>query len=96
MKVRAALLSAPAASGEGLFLRMEELDESELTECHLPTVDACDLPPNRYRWIPTGMYGQVAAPYGGAMVEKRIVILALTFNLSILEATAKFLKMGGV
>lgn len=71
MTVRAALLTAPAASGKGLFVRVDELvDASQLTDRHVPSITVCDLPPERYLWIPDERTrpgdGSLMNEYGGA------------------------------
>jgi hypothetical protein len=64
MGIRAALLDRPALSGQGIFLKIDEVaDESALTERHLPAVKECDLPPGQCVWVPTT---NGANPYGGA------------------------------
>lgn len=50
MKIKAALLTAPPASGKGVFVRIDELEESALTENHLREIAECDRPPNEYVW----------------------------------------------
>jgi len=35
---------------DGVFLRIDEVLESELTEFHNPAITECDLPSNAYRW----------------------------------------------
>jgi hypothetical protein len=57
--MKAALLDAPAASGKGIYLRMDELEAAQLTDRHVATIHACDLPPNEYVWLPHGenIYG---------------------------------------
>lgn len=68
MTVKAALLDAPAASGKGVFVRMDTLaSEAELTDRHLPEIQACDLPAGRYVWIPGK--GSVS----GQFVEQRVL-----------------------
>jgi len=53
MTIKAALLDAPAAGGNGVFLRVEELaGEAALTDRHVLAITACDLPPGKYRWVP--------------------------------------------
>lgn len=53
MVIKAALLDAPAASGRGVFVRMDELaDQAALTACHVPQIEHCDLPPGAYIWVP--------------------------------------------
>lgn len=56
MTIKAALLDE-----QGLYLRMDELAEADLTERHVPTIKACDLPAGQYRWVP-----DERNPYGGA------------------------------
>lgn len=71
MKIRAALLTAPPASGKGVFVRIDELDaEDEITENHLRAVTACDLAPNRYVWVPnTSESARRRFPEGGTFVD---------------------------
>jgi hypothetical protein len=57
MTIRAALLDE-----RGVYLRMDEVEE--LTDRHVPTITACDLPPGRYLWIP-----DETNTYGGAFWE---------------------------
>lgn len=75
MTVRAALLSAPAASGKGLYLRIDELAGVEaLTECHVPTITTCDLEPGHFLWIPDERKRPDGSPmneYGGAFWDLR-------------------------
>lgn len=60
MTLKAALLDE-----QGIFLRIDELDDAEaLTERHLPQITDCDLPPGRYRWVPDP--DDNANPYGGS------------------------------
>jgi hypothetical protein len=62
MTIKAALLSAPAAGGMGVYLRIDELaDDSQLTDRHVPAVTECDLPAGKYRWLP-----DPGNPFGGA------------------------------
>lgn len=70
MSIRAALLSAPAASGKGLYLRIDELaDVAALTDCHVPSITACDLESGVFLWIPDERVrpdGAMRNEYGGA------------------------------
>ena len=62
MTIKAALLDAPAASGNGTFLRVDTLaDDRALTDRHVPAITACDLPTGKYLWIP-----DAGNPFGGA------------------------------
>lgn len=71
MTITAALLDAPASSGKGIYLRIEELaNAADLTDRHVPTVTECDLPSGRYRWIPTDNAGN---PYGGAFWDVEVI-----------------------
>jgi hypothetical protein len=68
MTLKAALLDAPAASGKGVFVRIDTLaSEAELTDRHLPAIASCDLPAGRYVWIP----GPGEA--GGQFVEQAVM-----------------------
>lgn len=61
MQIKAALLDE-----NGVYLRMDTLNSyAEITERHLPTIMECDLPSDRYKWVPdtTG-----SNPYGGRFV----------------------------
>lgn len=70
MAILAALLSAEAESGKGIFLRIDELaDVGELTTRHLPQIRSCDLPAGRYLWIADERKKPDGSPlndYGGA------------------------------
>jgi hypothetical protein len=60
MSIKAALLDE-----QGIFLGIDELtDAGQLTDQHLPGITECDLPPGRYRWVPTEV--NTINPYGGA------------------------------
>jgi len=62
MPIHAALLDE-----RGIFLKIDTLkSKAALTERHLPQIDRCDLPPGRYRWVPTPE--DKANPYGGQFV----------------------------
>lgn len=53
MSIKAALLDAPASSGKGVYLRIDELPgEAALTDRHVPQITECDLPANEYVWVP--------------------------------------------
>ena len=68
MSIKAALLDE-----RGVYLRMDELeDRSELTDRHLPSITACDLPAGRYVWIKDDRLrrdGTLINIYGGAFWE---------------------------
>lgn len=76
---RAALLDAPADSGRGVYLRMVECEGSELTDRHLATITACDLPAGRYVWLPSEDPRNTHKPnqYGGAFFLKRLLDLGV-------------------
>jgi len=65
MGIKAALLDE-----RGVFLRIDEVGSVDaLTERHLPSIVACDLPPGRYLWIPDERRrpnGRLVNAYGGA------------------------------
>ena len=73
--MKAALLDAPAASGNGVYLRIDELaSAADLTDCHVPTITECDLPPGRYVWVPNADPRNVRPnKYGGEFVARELL-----------------------
>lgn len=62
MTLKAALLDE-----QGIFLTIDTLkSKAQLTDRHLPQITHCDLPPGRYRWVPTP--DDQTNPYGGQFV----------------------------
>ncbi len=80
MTIKAALLDAPAASGRGKYLGMDELaDESALTENHVPEITECDLPPGLYVWEPdkrTFTHQETLASRNAPSMESAVIALA--------------------
>ena len=55
-------IKAARLDEQGVYQGIDELaDASALTPLHLPQIEACDLAPGLYRWVP-----DVAAEKGGA------------------------------
>jgi len=72
MVIKAALLDAPASSGKGVFVRMDELaDEAALTDRHVAAIKSCDLPADRYVWVPADV--DERHPFGGEFVDKAVL-----------------------
>jgi hypothetical protein len=47
------MIKAALLDKEGVYLRIDVLSSAaEITDRHLPQITECDLPPNRYKWIP--------------------------------------------
>lgn len=66
MTIKAALLDEA-----GIYERIDELaSAADLTPLHLPQITRCDLPPGRYRWIPTD---NPANEYGGAFWDVEVI-----------------------
>jgi hypothetical protein len=83
--MKAALLGAPAASGKGVYLRMVEVAEDQLTDRHVPTITECDLPAGEYVWLPHDRN-----TYGGEFYpRKTLEIRAEDERLMRLEKKAK-------
>lgn len=62
MTIHAALLDE-----RGIFLKIDTLkSKAGLTVHHLPHITSCDLPPGKYRWMPTP--DDKTNPYGGQFV----------------------------
>jgi hypothetical protein len=80
--MKAALLSAPAASGKGVYLRMVDVAPDEITDRHVPSITECDLPRGRYVWIPGGDPRNTYPPneYGGTFVAREVLALGIPLH----------------
>ena len=73
--MKIALLTAPADSGKGVYLRMDETDAPG--PCHLPTIAACDLTSGTHIWIPDS---NPTNPYGGAFHSLAVIAQAREYE----------------
>jgi len=81
--MKAALLDAPAATGRGVFLKMDETDTPG--PCHVVTITSCDLPSGAYVWLPHG-----ENIYGGEFFPLRTLEIRAEYErLMRLEKKAK-------
>ena len=85
--MKAALLDAPAASGQGIYVRMVEIEADALTDRHLPQITSCDLPSKEYVWLPDD---NPSNPYGGAFHSVAVIARREELRIQVeKEARAK-------